>query len=186
MTCRLGIGILSAGLLASLVLLSACAPTPTPTPTPTNTPEPTATPRPTPTPTPSPAVTISGVIPAGILKATAAVLSDDAYLQLVQVPPDGNLTKVYGPDGTTWVESDLASIPFPPDGDVSFHVESLSPGNYVIAVQKHRKQGVMLFLCEIPDGGNAAAAELRMMEIAEGAALPIVEDLGDVTLCGIN
>jgi len=116
MARRVGIGVLSAGLLALLALLSACAPIPIPTPTPTDTLEPTTTARPTPTATPS-----TGKIDGALIGRDSGNPISGALVVLCAVVEDGKKCEV---------QSDFRATT---DAAGAFQMYDVPPGTYTLA-----------------------------------------------------
>ena len=115
-------------------------------------------------------------------------LSEQSYLQLVLLPEDEKVTLIVNwasGKATARIKSDLDSVPLPTDGDFEFHIESLDPGEYIIAVQH---------FCPSSDGGvrlnykimtllrEANDQYSEVIEIPENISLPFAINMGEVVI----
>jgi hypothetical protein len=140
---------------------TAEAPTPTPLPpTSIHTPEPTG-------------ITITGEI-ANLEKARSH-LADDSYLQLVLLPPDGQLSGGSDERGRIFYDSELPKTRILSDGAFIFRAESLEPGKYLIAAQLLEDSFDMDTLLKKGEGHV-------IVEIPQNVRLPQTIDVGEVTI----
>ena len=138
----------------------------------TATPQAVDTPAPTDTPEPK-GITITGEITN--LEQATDHLADDSYLQLVFLPPDGQLGGRTDEKGRLFYTSELSRIPIPSDGVFTFWAESLDPGSYLIAAQLLNNSFGMNPLL-VKDG------EYVTVEIPQNPELPLTIDVGEVTI----
>jgi hypothetical protein len=129
---------------------------------------------PVPTDTPEPmGITVTGEITN--LEEAIDHLADDSYLQLVFLPPDGQLGGRTDEKGRVFYTSELSRIPIPSDGVFAFGAESLDPGSYLIAAQLLNNSFGMTPLL-VKDEEYVTA------EIRQNAELPLTIDVGEVTI----
>jgi hypothetical protein len=138
----------------------------TATPQAVDTPAPTASPEP-------PGIAITGEITN--LEEAVDHLADDSYLQLVFLPPDGQLGGRTDEKGRLFYTSELSRIPIPSDAVFTLWAESLDPGSYLIAAQLLNNSFGMNPLL-VKDG------EYVSVEIPQDPELPLTVDVGEVAI----
>ncbi|MFQ5812712.1 MAG: hypothetical protein ACE5I2_05920 [Anaerolineae bacterium] len=128
-------------------------------------------------------ITISGLITN--FEDAEQYLAEDSYLQLVRIPDDGKLSGTTDDQGRLVYDSDLAQISIPRDGAFTFQIESLEPGNYLIAVQLLRDTAAL--------GGGPNPLLVKeeeekyvRFEIPQDLNLPLSIDLGEVIILGVE
>ena len=115
-------------------------------------------------------ITVSGSI--NNLDDAEDCLSEDSYLQAVYFPPSHSIPFTTDAQGRYIWTSNLKTIDIPSTDSFVFEIDSLMPGEYIIAVQLMDAPH-MSFL------NNAGNKEITVFEIQAGYSTPLNINLGD-------
>ena len=115
-------------------------------------------------------ITITGAITN--LKEVEKYITEKSYLQIIFLPPDGNVSGVFY-EGQLIYDSKLPKMDIPANGAFTFKIKDLDPGKYFIVVQ-YLKRGVDPRLVSKKDNN------IPGFEIAEERKTPIIIDLGEL------
>ena len=110
------------------------------------------------------------------LEVAKTYLSNDSYLQLLLVPPDGQLSGGTDEQGRMFYESELAKSTISSTGVFRLQAEDLNPGRYLVVIQMLQPgwYSGYPFLIKVD--------EYLTIEIQQDVDLPLVIDIGDVEM----